>query len=363
MPCDPFERVSKELPCPICGKGDWCLVARDRTAAICGRIEQGAVKHIDNSGWLHRLEQTCQAPVLPKRQPVLPRREVVLISSGPAPNHFQSLAQRLAQQAGSFREELANVLGVSVFSLEALGVGYDVQDRFWSFPERDANGKIIGISARYWDGSKIRVRRSKSGLTYSGAWEFENGPLLLPEGGSDTAALITMGISAVGRPSNNGGVALLSEMLRAVPYEREIIVLGELDQKPDGRWPGKEGAVRTAQKLVEALDRPVSWALPPDGAKDARAWLQAMQAVPRHRLADLFLSGLQITTQQPPPCRPVPVDHRPVVNLDEWRDQVLATRIRLLKTPGCYLDTSPTGSGKSSVDLQVILHALQGGFP
>jgi hypothetical protein len=52
------------------------------------------------------------------------------------------------------------------------------------------------------------------------------------------------------------------------------VVLGENDRKPDGRWPGREGAERVAARLraggVPALVR-----LPPPGAKDLRELVAA----------------------------------------------------------------------------------------
>ncbi|MCP4261786.1 MAG: AAA family ATPase [Planctomycetes bacterium] len=51
---DGYQRVSRGNPCPICGKSDWCLVAKDGSAAICPRISQGAVRYIQEAGYLHR---------------------------------------------------------------------------------------------------------------------------------------------------------------------------------------------------------------------------------------------------------------------------------------------------------------------
>ena len=100
--------------------------------------------------------------------------------------------------------------------------------------------------------------------------------MFLPEGPSDVLALRAAGLSAVGRPSNMGGAELLAELLRGLPASRPMIVLGEIDPKADGKWPGKEGATATAKRLAQLLPgRPVAWALPPDGVKDVRAWFQA----------------------------------------------------------------------------------------
>jgi hypothetical protein len=91
------------------------------------------------------------------------------------------------------------------------------------------------------------------------------------EGASDVLALSWLGLGVVGRPSNSGGAEELARLLVNVP-DREIVVLGEWDAKPDGQWPDRDGAVLVGRKLQTALRRPVTWALPPNGAKDARAW-------------------------------------------------------------------------------------------
>ena len=78
-------------------------------------------------------------------------------------------------------------------------------------------------------------------------------------------------MAAVGRPSCTGGVELLAELLNGVDHD--IIVVGENDAKPDGRWPGRNGAKEVAQKLADLLDRKVQWTLPPGGFKDVRDYL------------------------------------------------------------------------------------------
>src|SRR5262249_33724687 len=142
-------------------------------------------------------------------------------------------------------------------------------------PERDHAGRIIGISKCYQDDSKRQVPGSRRGLCYSQDMLTSDGPIIIVEGASDTAAGLTLGItSIIGRPSHTGGVEPPAKRL-AEPAKagRQIIVLGENDRKADGTWPGQHGAVTVAQQLADAWGVPVLWSMPPDGAKDLRAWL------------------------------------------------------------------------------------------
>src|SRR5437879_2927341 len=92
------------------------------------------------------------------------------------------------------------------------------------------------------------------GLTVPIGWQERDGPVYLPEGPSDVLALTAMNLSAVGRPSNLGGIDHLVKLLRGLPPERCIVVLGEFDQKANGKWPGRDGAVATANSLREKLN-------------------------------------------------------------------------------------------------------------
>jgi len=96
------------------------------------------------------------------------------------------------------------------------------------------------------------------------------GPVLLVEGASEVAACETVGLNAVGRPSNTGGADYSAQLLRG----RDVLVIGENDQKENGRWPGRDGAESVATKQATEWKTPVKWTLPPSGQKDVRAWLQ-----------------------------------------------------------------------------------------
>ncbi len=140
-----------------------------------------------------------------------------------------------------------------------------------------------------------------------------------------------------------------------------MIVIGERDQKPDGQWPGKDGAERTATQLAERLRRDVAWSLPPGDAKDARAWLNGLGCVPDSTVGARFLAGLEPVVVRGPVFVPRVSASGPARELDGWRDEMLIARLESLAHPAIYLDRSSTGAGKSRIDLVVLQHLLQGG--
>jgi hypothetical protein len=201
------------------------------------------------------------------------------------PADLETKARRYAAHLSvKGRRELGEALGVPEAALASLPLlGFSSDDRHgpcWTFPEVDATGKLIGLTRRYRDGSKMAMPGGGRGLTVPDGWRKRHGSIYLPEGASDTLTLTALGLPAVGRPSNAGGVDQLAELLRDWPADRDVIVLAEMDPKQSGDWPGRDGAVRTAQKLAELLGRPVCWALPPGKLKDVRAWVSAQHPNP-----------------------------------------------------------------------------------
>ena len=67
----------------------------------------------------------------------------------------------------AMREDLAESLGVTVEAIEQLGVGFHFGEQAWIFPERNADGGIIGLSRRYHNGKKFMITGSKRGLIYA----------------------------------------------------------------------------------------------------------------------------------------------------------------------------------------------------
>ena len=189
-----------------------------------------------------------------------------------ATTHWPDLAHQFEE---TLTEEgllaLANALKVSPHALQDICVGWNPQSKCYTIPERDAAFNVIGIMQRFADGEKRCMTGSKRGLCIPIGFRERGGPILIVEGASDVAALLTQELCAVGRPSAMGGGKFLAELLKDDP--RDIVVVGEFDPKPDGTWPGKEGAERIARQLATDLQREIPTTMPPDKHKDVREWL------------------------------------------------------------------------------------------
>jgi len=189
------------------------------------------------------------------------------------------------ERSEQWRSALAEQLGVSDDSLDRLrvGIGRDEHNgQYWySFPSRDASGKVIGITRRYPDGTKKTYRGTTNGVFYAREWNRHGGVVLIVEGASDVAACETLGLSAIGRSSNVGGVHHIRQLLSTHAQGRRAVVIGERDEKPHKRggsitscpatctgcaycYPGLYGAKHIANQLG------VTYCMPPENFKDFR---------------------------------------------------------------------------------------------
>ena len=153
-------------------------------------------------------------------------------------------------------------------ALKLLGVGWHPVKECYTVPQFDHLRRVVGIALRYRNGRKGFIKGGHVGLHLPIGLDDMADPILLVEGPTDTAAILGMGLTAVGRPNNYG-----SPYLPRVIGGRDCIVVGDVDAKSDGRWPGKEGAEKVAKELAAALNRSIRWALAPAGSKDIREWL------------------------------------------------------------------------------------------
>lgn len=263
-----WNRVSRANPCPICGRQDWCLITgpeHDPTAAICARIESDKRVGDKGAGWLHRLRDDDSD----WRQATRFRRVAVAQQAPERATDFTAFATKCSSEIGAHvLSLLALELGVSTESLERLGVGACVMygRRFYSFPMRSGDGAICGIRLRGIDGGKLSAKGSRSGLFIPRDLD-TSAQLLVCEGPTDTAAMLDLGFSAIGRPNCSAGGAMLTSFIASVerPVPREIVIVADHDA------PGQRGAWHLASTLIAYVPA-VRVIVPPQGVKDAREW-------------------------------------------------------------------------------------------
>lgn len=261
-----FIRVSKNRPCPVCHKPDWCMVTKDGSTAICPRVPSN--RDLGAAGFLHRLTEAATMP------PICFGRHEVSINAVDIAHRYQD-----AMTASTYAM-LAETLGVTEESLMALCVGKADQylEGTYAFPMRDDCDNIIGIRLRNKDGHKWAVYGSKQGLFY-GSMEYSD-TIYVCEGPTDAAALISMGVTAIGKPSCSGGDELLVSIIRKVRPEM-VVVVSDIDHHA-GRCnfcdkdfcqhcrPGQFGAEKTA-RAISYLGVSVK-IIEPIGSKDIRQW-------------------------------------------------------------------------------------------
>lgn len=257
---DDFARVTHSRPCPVCNHPDWCLVSRadlaNPAAALCHRVES---KHRwGEAGWFHRLRDDgswhgTKVKTIRCTTSMAPSMKIEEIALG-----YQNAveAHRLVS--------LSAHLGVTVTSLRRLRIGWT--GRAWSFPMSDPRhgDRVVGVRLRLPDGGKYAVKGGKEGLFVPVALN-GTGPLLLPEGPTDTAAALDLGFDAVGRPNCSGGVPHTIALVKRLSPPG-VVVVADADE------PGQRGAATLARLL--ALHSPDVRVISPP-VKDMREWVRA----------------------------------------------------------------------------------------
>ena len=257
-----FQRVSKDRPCPVCGKSDWCLLAPDSTAAICARVESS--RRCGQAGWLHWLRDRKPG----QRQP---RRIVIPLHSAPPPAEVADMARKFQQDAEALDTlaKLAAELGLSVESMQRFGVGYCQDQHCSTWPMSDADGRVVGINRRFADGSKKLFPRHHAALYMPTdlPGDLQDQQLLIAEGATDAVAGLDFGSWSVGRFSCSHGADLLKRLVKARRPAGVVIVA-------DGDPPGQRGADLLAGDLLPYVGR-LKVICPPAHSKDLRAWKRA----------------------------------------------------------------------------------------
>lgn len=250
----PWRRVTKSAPCPVCSRPDWCAVGERFTN--CMRVQ--SAKPCTNGGWLHPLGTEPKAPPVRHEEP---KRAIDLL-----PLYEKWLRRTEARHL----EQLSRLLHVEELPLRALSVVWAEEHESWAFPMVNADREITGMRLRNERGEKWAVRGGKNGLfvpRHSPHWR-----VYICEGPTDTAALLSLGLYTIGRPSCNEGAAILGELLPRLGV-REAVIVADHDRDknaPDGRSynPGVDGALGLSMRLPI---RNCIW-LPP--TKDARDFVK-----------------------------------------------------------------------------------------
>jgi len=254
LPREHYTRVSRSRPCPVCGKPDWCMLARDGSHAICSRVSIGGV-FCGEPGWRHLIGN-----VQPTTHPTM-REKAKLDASGYAVAFERALTV-------DQRTDTAASLGVTPGSLYRLRMGWCEEHDAPTFPMWE-RGQIVGIRIRKPDGSKFAIRDSSNGFFIPrGLTLFDT--LLIVEGPTDCAAALDLGFDAIGKPNAS---ACSDELIRLLCERRPdlTVFVGENDT-PDasGKVAGIDGPMRQCERAKNAGLRAV-FILPPKG-KDLREW-------------------------------------------------------------------------------------------
>ena len=230
-------------------------------------------KPTPNGGWRHFLTNGRDNRHSPAPPPARLR---------PPSHDWPMLASEFHHAGGRQLPALARLLNLPPATLQAFGVGWATRARLkeagtllrsgpgtWTMPMRDGQGGTVGIMLRGESGSKLTMKGARTGLFIPaellGPKLLQDGPLVIAEGFSDTSALASLGLNAVGRSSCRSEVEALCDYA-ARRQVRQALILADRDE------PGYDGALALARRLCRHVDS-VRVDVPPDPHKDARAWV------------------------------------------------------------------------------------------
>ena len=241
-----FTRVTKNQPCPICKRGDWCRVFADGWVE-CMRVQSD--RPAKSGGWMHWQRQLSPIP----RSAPPPRHQPTTTI-----NATRMMREWLVATSPAALEEFAASLGVSSASLTAVGAAWAASHAAWAFPMCDGYGNVVGIRLRNERG-KFAVRGSRQGIFLASVPAQKT--LFVCEGPTDTAAAVELGLFAVGRPNCCCGGLEVRVYARRHDCNRVVVI-------SDNDKPGLDGA----RKVGGELKLPFAIYVPP--AKDVREFVR-----------------------------------------------------------------------------------------
>jgi len=258
-----FRVVTKENPCPICGKTDWCMFG-DR-AVKCMRVESSQA--CLSGGWYHFYSENKIAPLYIHKRPtyVMPTKQI----------ECEFLMSKWKSETTVFQFKIcADNLGIIPEALIGLGAAYAKEYKAWAFPMKNEKEETVGIRLRNSKGDKWAVKGSRQGVFIPTQSVHRQDVIFLPEGPTDTAALLTLGLYAIGRPSCLTGNDILHKFVFLNKCFRVVIVSDNDELKQYGNKQARPG-IEGANKLKSDLKNCIStiW-IPPSPAKDIREFVK-----------------------------------------------------------------------------------------
>ena len=182
---------------------------------------------------------------------------------------FDTLAYDcFSRMTDSMIDGLATSLGVERRSLIRLRVGYAPKHRASTWPMVDSGGRCVGLRMRSLHGNKkFSYRGGRSGIFVPDGIPATTKRLYVCEGPTDTAAIISIGIDAIGRSSCNGNLATIVNFVRRLGCNDVVVVA-------DNDGPGRSGAKQLASVLITVAEC-VRMIHPVEANSDIRDWVRA----------------------------------------------------------------------------------------
>lgn len=196
------------------------------------RVESDRPSKNAMGGWLHTLDERNRKIHIAAR----PRNE----APRPTINASKLMLEYSAHTKPEWIDALAQELGVTPESLTSLECAWASEHRAWAFPMCDGYGWKVGIRLRAKDGSKWAVSGSRQGIFLPVSHEQRTAYIC--EGPTDTAAAMSIGLYAIGRPCCSGGVSEIQTCLSRMDIHRVVIIA-------DNDKPGLGGASRLSASV------------------------------------------------------------------------------------------------------------------
>lgn len=228
-------RVSPAHPCTVCGKADWCTFAADGSVACCMRVISAT--RMQNGGYLHRLSTDSPGTSAPSRPPVPVLRDENRLPPDRAGTLWAGWA---CQTDEGLLRSFATCLGVDPAALRAIGAAWAWPYDAWAFPMFDGLEQFRGIRLRSLAGDKWALAGSRQGIFLPDTPP-PSDEACICEGPTDLAAILSLGLWGIGRPSCNGGAAEIAAFCRRTGIRRLSILA-------DNDGPGLAGAARLADE-------------------------------------------------------------------------------------------------------------------